>query len=122
MTRTKQIPSSELGFGQRLERIRKERGLTQIDLAALINSSQRTLSHYETGRGYPPAPTIAALAKALNVSADELLGLGHKQTHFKELTPDQKRLWKKFQLLMELPDKDQRAVIRMVNSLSNKAS
>jgi len=91
-------------------------------LAELIDSNQRTLSHYETGRGYPPAPTIAALAEALEVSADELLGLKRSRSRAKEMTDDQKRLWKKFQLLAELPEKDQRAVIRMVNSLSKAAS
>ncbi len=122
MARTKQIPSNETGFGQRLERFRKERGLTQIQLAEMIDSSQRTLSHYETGRGYPPAPTIAALAKALNVSADDLLGVKRSRANAKEMSPEVKRLWKKFQLLLQLPEKDQRAVIRMVNSLSKKAS
>jgi hypothetical protein len=31
--------------------------------------------------------------------------------------PETRRLWKKFQLIMQLPEKDQRAVIRLVNSL-----
>ena len=121
MTRTKQTPSTETGFAERLVRFRKAAQLTQIQLAEMIDSNQRTLSHYETGRGYPPAPTIAALAEALDVSADELLGLKRSRSRAKEMTDDQKRLWKKFQLLAELPEKDQRAVIRMVNSLS-KAS
>ena len=81
MTRTRQTPSTETGFAERLVRLRKARELTQIQLAELIDSNQRTLSHYETGRGYPPAPTIAALAKALEVSADELLGVGIGATH-----------------------------------------
>jgi transcriptional regulator with XRE-family HTH domain len=122
MTRTKQTPSTETGFAKRLVRFRKASGLTQIQLAELIDSNQRTLSHYETGRGYPPAPTIAALAEALDVSADELLGLKRSRSRAKEMTEDQKRLWKKFQLLTTLPEKDQRAVIRMVNSLSKQAS
>ncbi len=122
MTRTKQTPSTETGFGQRLERFRKERGLTQIQLAELIDSNQRTLSHYETGRGYPPAPTIAALAHALDVSADELLGINRTKTKTKEMTPDEKRLWKKFQLIATWPEKDQRAVMRIINTMDKSAA
>jgi len=33
-------------------------------------------------------------------------------------TPEQRRLWKRFQQMAELPEKDQRAVIRLINSLS----
>ena len=90
MTRTKQTPSTETGFAERLVRFRKAAGLTQIQLAEMIDSNQRTLSHYETGRGYPPAPTIAALAQALDVSADELLGLKRSRSRAKEMTDDQK--------------------------------
>ena len=122
MPRTKQQPPSENGFAKRLVRMRKAAGLTQIELAEKIDSSQRTLSHYETARGYPPAPTIVKLAKALRVSADELLGLGKQRTRTKELSPELKHLWKKFQQVAKWPEKDQRAVIRLINSLSKKSA
>ena len=54
----------------------------------------------------------------LEVSADELLGLKPpKKARQLSEDPKTKRLWKKFQLVQELPEKDQRAVIRLVNSL-----
>jgi hypothetical protein len=34
------------------------------------------------------------------------------------MTDEMKHLWKKFQLVAELPDNDQRAVIRLINSLA----
>jgi transcriptional regulator with XRE-family HTH domain len=109
-------PSSE--FGRRLTAIRQERGLTQTQLAERINATQRVISYYETVADSAAGPIIAQLAQALDVSADELLGL-RPPKKARQITedPKTKRLWKKFQQVQELPEKDQRAVIRLVNSL-----
>jgi transcriptional regulator with XRE-family HTH domain len=122
MPRSKQSPATE--FAKRLIAVRRARGLTQVQLAELTRSTQRNISYYETGAGYPPAPVIAELADALDVSADQLLGVrGGKTPAAKQEQedPQLRRLWKKFQQVARLPDKDQRAVIRLINSLA-KAS
>lgn len=110
-------PSS--AFGQRLMDIRGARGLTQIQLAHVIGSTQRAVSRYETVAEFPPAGVLVALAKALDVSTDDLLGLAKpkKKSPEPKEEPEIRRLWKKFQLVMALPEKDRRAVIRLVNSL-----
>ena len=78
-----------------------------------------SVSHYETGTGYPPAPTVVDLAKALRVTTDELLGAKPiKNAKVDKMTPEMQRLWKKFQQIAKWPDKDQRAVIRLINSVS----
>jgi transcriptional regulator with XRE-family HTH domain len=109
-------PSS--AFGERLMRLRMARGLTQTQLAELIGSSQRAISSYETIAEYPPTAVLIKLAKALDVSTDLLLGLKvpRKAPEPKE-DPEMRRLWKRFQSVRSLPDKDQRAVIRLINSL-----
>ena len=109
-------PSSE--FGRRLTAIRQQRGLTQTELAERINATQRVISYYETVADSAPGPIIVLLTQALEVSADDLLGLKppKKTTAVKE-DPEIKRLWKKFQQVRALPEKDQRAVIRLINSL-----
>ena len=106
-------PGSE--FGERLYRLRKARGLTQIDLAKKIESSQRAISRYETVSEFPPGPVIVLLAKALKISADELLGI--KKPKLPNQDPQIERLWKKFRQVLDLPEKDRRAIIRMINSL-----
>ena len=71
-----------------------------------------------------PATAIAELANVLDVSADQLLGLRNGRTPAakkEQEDPQLRRLWKKFQQVARLPDKDQRAVIRLINSLA-KAS
>ena len=104
-------------FGRRLTAIRKERGLTQIELAEAIGSNQRLLSYYETVADHPPAAVIAELARALKVSTDELLGVKPLRVVRSHDDPESRRLWKKFQQVMTLPEKDRRAVLRLVNSL-----
>jgi transcriptional regulator with XRE-family HTH domain len=110
-------------FGQRLMTIRKALGMNQVQLAKAAKTTQRAISYYETGLGFPPAPLVARLAHALNVSADELLGIKpqpRQASQFEKLNsdPDSRRLWKRFQQMASLPEKDQRAVIRLINSLS----
>jgi transcriptional regulator with XRE-family HTH domain len=109
-------PASE--FGERLIALRKTRGLTQVQLAERIGSTQRAVSRYETIADRAPVPVLARLAQALGVSTDELLGVKRTRAAA-SLTHDleARRLWKKFQQVMALPEKDRRAVIRLVNSL-----
>jgi transcriptional regulator with XRE-family HTH domain len=114
MPRRKKEDSS---FGPRLTAIRRARGLTQVQLAQAAGSTQRSISYYENDDGIPPAAVVIALARALMVSADELLGLKPPRVERVNDDAETKRLWKRFQMVTALPEKDQRAVIRLINSL-----
>ena len=108
----------DLGFGPRLTAIRKARGLTQVQLAKTAATTQRAISYYETDDGVPPASAVIALARALQVSTDELLGLrAPKIERLKEDDPETRRLWKRFRQVSSLPERDRKAVIRLINSL-----
>jgi len=113
----KKVPPSS-DFAERLTQARRNRGLTQIQLAELIGSSQRAISHYETVAEFPPTNVLVALAQALDVSADELLGLKtpKRQQRVRD-DPETRRLWKTFQLVADLPERDRRAVTRLIQSL-----
>src|SRR5208283_720066 len=73
MPRKKYADSSS--FGERMQAIRKARGLTQVQLAEAAGTTQRAISYYETEAGFPPSPAVIDLARALKVTTDELLGL-----------------------------------------------
>ena len=62
-------------LGARLRRYRRERGWTQAQLAAKAGLSTHTVSRMERGSVRPLERTAAALAKALGVEAERLLGL-----------------------------------------------
>ena len=50
-----------------LERLRKERGLTQVQLAKRLGITQGTFALYETGKRNPKIETVKKIAKALDV-------------------------------------------------------
>lgn len=58
--------------GGAIKRLREGRGLTQAQLAERLNVSDRTVSKWETGRGYPDITLLSPLAAALGVSLAEL--------------------------------------------------
>jgi transcriptional regulator with XRE-family HTH domain len=65
----------EKTISRRLAEIRRSRGLTQVELAAKLGLNQPLVSQYERGDIRMHASLVAAFAKALRVSSDELLGL-----------------------------------------------
>lgn len=66
-------------FGERLRELRKQRGLTQRDLAGVVGVDFTYISKIENGHMPPPSEeTIIKLARALRVDADELLSLAKK--------------------------------------------
>ncbi len=63
----------------RLREIRKDRDLTQVDIAKILNTSQVQYSRYEMGIRLIPIDKLVALAKYYNVSTDYLLGLTNER-------------------------------------------
>ena len=61
-------------FGERLTKAREKRELTQADLAKKASLQVAAIGHFERGRRKPSCSNVRALAKALNVSSDYLLG------------------------------------------------
>lgn len=106
----------QTAFGKRLVALRRARGLTQIQLAKAAATTQRAISYYETEAEFPSAAALIPLARALQVTTDELLGL--KPAKLDQENPQKRRLWKRFQRMASLPERDQRAVIRLINSLA----
>jgi transcriptional regulator with XRE-family HTH domain len=102
-------------FGARLAAARMARGMTQEELGAAAGSSQRMVAHYENTPGaQPPADVLAALARALDVSADELLGLAPLSEHVNSATY---RLRKRLRKVEDLPADDQKTVVKLVDAL-----
>lgn len=67
-------------FGLILQRLRKERGLTQEQLANKINKESSVISKYEKNGQIPPFDTVRSLAAIFNVSMDYLAGMEKKAT------------------------------------------
>ena len=61
-------------FGQRLAAARKRAGISQRELAKILGVSYGAVGNWESGLSTPDPDTIAKIARALRVSADELVG------------------------------------------------
>lgn len=61
-------------LGRRIARLRKEKGLTQRQLAEMAGVSVQALRSWENGRREPSVAYVPLLAAALYVGTDELLG------------------------------------------------
>ena len=83
-------------FNEKLQELRKQRGLTQEELAEKLYVSRTAISKWESGRGYPNIESLKAIAKFFSVTVDELLSTDEiltiaeednkrKETHFRDL-------------------------------------
>lgn len=107
---------NKASFGQRLARIRKAKGLTQVELGKMIGVSQRIIHHYENKAEYPPAQKIIELAQALNMSIDGLLGADGSagEDNFQDIKP---ALAKKLRQASSLPAHDLKALTTFIDAL-----
>ena len=60
-------------FGEKLQNLRKNKGLTQEELAESLYVSRTAISKWESGRGYPSIDSIKEIATFFSVTIDELL-------------------------------------------------
>lgn len=60
-------------FGAFIAQLRKEQGLTQKELADRLNVTDKAVSKWETGKGFPDVKLLEPLAQALGVSLAELM-------------------------------------------------
>ncbi|MBQ2740818.1 MAG: helix-turn-helix transcriptional regulator [Clostridia bacterium] len=62
-------------MGERLRYLRKEKNISQQDIAAILHIKQNTYSQYENGKRQLPIEILISLARFYNVSTDFILGL-----------------------------------------------
>ncbi len=60
-------------FNEKLQELRKKKGLTQEELAEALFVSRTAVSKWESGRGYPNIDSLKAVARFFGVTVDELL-------------------------------------------------
>lgn len=116
-TKKKSAPET---LGERLARLRKEKGLTQVQLAEEMGIIQVLISDYERNKLRPNPEILVGFAKALHVTTDEILGLTAPR---KVVTPTaHRRFLRRIQQIEQLPKRDQDALIRTIDAFLGKAS
>ncbi len=104
------LPGSE-SFGKRLARLRKAAGYSQYSLADAVGTSQRMIAHYEIHDGNPPLHAFYKLCKALNVTADQLLGLEKVKEEKKD-----NRLRRRIAQIEKLPEPIRKTVAQYLDT------
>ena len=84
-------------FNEKLQELRKQKGLTQEELAEKLYVSRTAISKWESGRGYPNIESLKTIAKFFSVTLDELLSTDEVLTIAEE---DNKRKEKHFRDLL----------------------
>lgn len=65
----------ELLFAKRLRELRKEKGLSQVELGERLGYGYTAISNYESGRNEPSFSDFIRICEILDVSADYILGI-----------------------------------------------
>ena len=68
-----------MSFAENLKQLRKEKCLSQEELAELLDVSRQAVSKWEQGLGYPEVETLLILSGKLNVSLDSLMSTNISQ-------------------------------------------
>ena len=66
-------------FHEKLQELRKSRGLTQEELAEALFVSRTAISKWESGRGYPSIDSLKEISSYFSVSIDDCVG-GQRDT------------------------------------------
>ena len=105
-------------LGARIAALRKDSGITQVQLAETMSVSQQTVASWEVGRRGVPVASLPLLARTLGVSVETLIG---------EKAPPAKRgptpkLQQQIERLSTLPRAQQQVVIQMLEGVLAQAN
>jgi transcriptional regulator with XRE-family HTH domain len=107
-------------FGPRLATLREAAGYKQVELAAELGISQRMLAYYESPRAHPPPALLPALAKALGVSVEQLLGVVTVKANGRARVRDS-RLWRRFAQIEKLSPAERKPILQVLDAFLAKA-
>jgi transcriptional regulator with XRE-family HTH domain len=106
-------------FARNLIAIRKEKGVSQRDLAQRTGISNRMVAYYETNAVIPPLDKLEKIAKALGVSISRLTDSSLVSQDAGKLDT---RTMKKVHLIEQLPPAEQKKVMEYAKDLLEKVS
>lgn len=116
----KNVVFSKAEAGRRVRSIRESQGTTQVELARALGIPQSNVSEMERGVRGLTVHQLYKLAKALKVSADEILR-GSNGSH-ETKPPTSLKLLRRLQRIEKLPEARQRVVLKFIDALIDQES
>jgi len=102
-------------LGARIAALRKDQGITQVQMAELLKVSQQTITAYEAGRRRMPVSSLPGIARFLGVSIEELIGEPPSAAARKRgPTP---KIQQQMERIQQLPKTQQRFVMQMIDTV-----
>lgn len=108
-------------LGARIAQARKERDITQVQLAAALGIAQQTLAHYEGGRLRLPASLLPTLALELQLPLDVLLGQHTTTKKASAKRGPAPKLQQQMERISALPRAQQKFVLQVIDSVLAQA-
>lgn len=105
-------------LGERVATLRKEQGMTQVQLAERLDITQQMVASYEVGRRRIPVSMLLPLAKALSVPVEIVLGVDSTKSGKRGPAP---KLQQQMERLSRLPKTKQRLVMDMLDGVLRQA-
>ena len=101
-----------------IRELRKQKGLTQVELAEKVGISNVSLSNYERGTQMPDLITLAKIAVELDVSTDVLLGIQEEITENEMPRTDEARILAKG--IDKLPKEQREQALSVIRAMFAK--
>ena len=102
--------SLKKSFAENLKKIRKQRGLTQEELAELVNVAPRHISFIETGKSFPSSDLLERLSKVLNTCYSAFF-------EYEENVPREEIIKQINEIAERLDDKKLKYIYKMISEL-----
>lgn len=105
-------------LADKIKKIRKEKKISQAELAEIAGINPNHLSRLETDKFSPTIPVLKKMANALEVSIDYLLD--EETEDIPDVKIENKSLLDKVRLIDTLDEEDQQAITRIIDSMLTK--
>jgi transcriptional regulator with XRE-family HTH domain len=107
-----------MNVAENIRKFRKAMGLTQVQLAEKLGTTQHVLTNYERGLRNPAAAKMPEIARALGVTLEELFGIKQREPmRVLPLQSKNSRLNQMQRIFEELSPIDQRALLKQAKGL-----
>ncbi|MBU0765309.1 MAG: helix-turn-helix transcriptional regulator [Bacteroidetes bacterium] len=106
-----------MNIGQNIKKLREEKGLTQQQIAELVNMHRSNYSKVESGQRELSISALNKIARYFGVTLDDLVN-GNEIPQ--EITIEDKSATEQFRMLQELDQDDKKMIFRMIDTLITK--
>jgi transcriptional regulator with XRE-family HTH domain len=106
-------------IGERMSQVRKDQGMTQVELAEAVRLSQQLIAEYEAGKKNIPVWRLVNLAEALGIAPEVLLSESDGKTLKRGPAP---KVQKQIEKISTLPREQQKSILQVLDMALKSAA